>query len=373
MANDFPQVVDTSTLTGVFNSTQLFPIGVEGQSAGDGNAVVGLPKTISSAEDAATAFGATSPLTLLIQFILGRGIPSVKAVSSKTSAPMLADRQSAWAALEDDDVVRIRLTDSPVQATLVALADSCEHAELTQRKQFCFGALPANTSKSAMITAAGAIASKRAVFHGPAVFDLNGNLLGGQYAAAYGACEVAKNLDISDSLNLTPIPATAGIELDAATGLPLFRLRTNGGTPIDDFEDLLTAGVSPFMSGPDGQAAFTHIRTTYTTDDSYDALMTLLIKDGVFLGIKAMLLAEGFLRLGNTASNRALAAKKVDAYLGANADIVTPVLLANGTVGYGVTVVASDDLKSFTVSYFGEVVRGTNVINVNGTLTIPTS
>lgn len=372
MANDFPQVVDKSTLTGVFNTSQLFTIGVEGEM-GEGDATPGLPETISSADDAATAFGADSSLANLVTFILGRGLSSVKAVASDDDTPDLTARQSAWAALEDDPTVRIRLTDDHVQATLVALANSCENAEGIQHKQFAFGALAAASSKATMVTAGGAIASKRFVLHGPGVYDLNGVLQGGAFAAAYGACEVAKNPDIADSLNLALLPATAGIEKEAATGLPLIRLRTNAGDPVDDFQDLLTAGVSPYMTAPNGQAAFTHIRTTWTSDETYDALMTLLIKDQVFIMIRDLLLGQNFLRTGNTATNRSLAAKIVDGFLQAHSDWVEPVSLSDGTVGYGVTVVASDDLKSFTVNYFGDVVRGTNVININGTLTIPVS
>lgn len=370
MANDFPQVIDRSTLTGVFTQDDFLPIGVEGTMAVDGDAAIGHPEVITTAEDAATAFGAAAPLTDLVTFILGRGIGSVIAVGSDPSHD-LASRQDAWETLEDDPTVRVRLTEGALQAELAALADSCEFAEAIQNKQFCFTALATPITKAGLSTAATAIASKRAVLVGPGVYDLDGNLLGGGKLAALAACEIAKNPDIADSLNLMPIPATAGIEKETATGLPKFRLHANGGAPIDDFQDLLDDGVSPFMQHASGRAGFTHLRTTWITDDTFDALMTLLIKDEVFIGVRNTLLEDNFLRIGNTVENRSRAQAVVDAYLKSKSDWIEPIELPNGTVGYGVTVVASSDLKSFTVSYFGNVVRGTNVININGTLTIP--
>lgn len=371
MTSLYPEVRDLSTLTGVFKTDSLLPVGVEGEMAATGTtATLGTPETITTAEEAIAAFGVASPLTLLVSFLLARGLPSVRAVASDDAAPNLAARQAAWATLAEDPTIRIRLTDSAVQADLVALADSCEQAELIQNKQFMFGALASPNVKATLTTAAAAIASKRGILMGPGVYDSDGVLRSGAYAAAMAAVEVARNPDIVDSLNLAPLGATTGIEKDA-TGLPIFRLRVNGGSPVNDHADLLDDGVSTFIQGVDGRAAFSHLRMTYTTDDTYDALMTLLIKDETFLGIRDMLLAGKYHRRPNNESTRNLAAAETDNWLKAHNDWVEPVELSNGDVGYGVTVTPSVDLKSFTVAYFGNVVRGTNVINVNGTLTIP--
>jgi hypothetical protein len=370
--NDYPQVVDQSTLTGVFQADQFMAIGVEGQKLAGGTAAVATPVIVKDGGSADTYFGVGSSLALLCRSILGRGVNYVLAVASASAAtPTLPQRQAAWAPLEDDPTVRIRLTDSTTQADLVALADSCEWAEGIQHKQFCVVGMPAATSKANLIAAAGAVASKRAVLVGPTIYDTNGALLNGAFGAAWAAAEIAKNPDIVDSMNLATIPATTGIEKDATTGLPIFRLRAGAGTPVNDFQDLLTGGVSPFQQDPSGMAAFTHLRMTWITDTTFDALQTLLIKDSVFLGIRDMLLDSRFLRIGNTAQNRAAAAALTDSYLRAHSDWVAPVKLGDGTTGYGVTVVPGVDLKSFTISYFGQVVRGTNVININGTLTIP--
>lgn len=372
MANDYPQIVDKSTLTGVFQADQFMAVGVEGRKEAPGSATIGLPVLVKSAEDSDTLFGAASSLSMLVKFLLSRGLNYVWAVASASAAgPTLVQRQTAWAALEENADVRIRLTDSVSQADLVALADSCEWAEGIQHKQFMFGSIGSPAVKASAITAAGAIASKRGVLVTPGVYDLNGNLLAGQYVAALAASEVAKNPDIADSMNNADIGATAGIELEAATGLPIFRLRAGAGTPVNDFQDLLTGGVSPLQESRTGLAAFSHLRTTYTTDTTFDALMTLLIKDEVFIQLRDLLLDGQHLRLGNTADNRSLAAKRVETWLIAHDDWVQRVPLSDGTVGYGVTAVPSSDLKTFTVNFHGEVVRGVNVININGSLTIP--
>jgi hypothetical protein len=372
MAHDYPQIVDKSTLTGVFLVDQFLTVGVEGQMDAVGTAVVGLPVLVTTAEQASGLFGANSSLTKLVNVLLGRGLAGVWAVASASGvAPTLVQRQTAWAALEENSDVRVRLTDSVTQADLVALADSCENAETIQHKQFCVVGLSTPSTKDGATAVGDAIASKRAVLVSPGIYDNNGNLLTGQYGAAYAAAEVAKNPDIADSLNLMSLGATGGIETQNTTGLPLYRLHANAGVPINDFQDLLDHGVSPFQQGRDGRAAFTHLRTTYTVDETFDALMTLLIKDQVFLDIRDLLLASNTLRTGNTADNRSLAAKMVESYLTQHSDWVQPVELANGTVGYGVSVTPTPDSKSMTINYHGQVVRGTNVININGSLTIP--
>lgn len=371
MANDYPQIVDKTTLTGVFMGDQFMVVGVEGQKDAIGTAVIGLPVLVRSPDDANTYFGPASSLGGLCKFLLLRGVTNIVAVASDSAVlPILTKRQTAWAALEDDPRVRIRLTDSSTQADLVALADSCENCEQIQHKQFAVCQIGTSV-KATVIAAATAVASKRAVLTAGQVYDVNGVLLSAPYCAAMVAAMIATNPDITDSFNGAEIPATNGIEKDAATGLPVYRLRTNGGAPQNDFQDVLTGGGSPFQQAASGLAAFTHIRTTWTVDTTFDALTTLLYKDQVFLDIRDLLLGEKFLRSGNTAKNRGMAGALVDSYLKGHSDWVAPVNLPDGTVGYGVTVTPSADLKSFTIAYQGQIVRGTNVINIAGTLTIP--
>jgi len=371
MSTTFPEIRDVSTLSGLFFANQFLTVGVEGQSGNGGSADEATAYEVSDVSQAVELFDADSSLTNLIQFLLDRGLNSVWAVSSSNSGtPLLADRQAAWEALDENVDVRIRLTDSETQAVLVALADACEHADKIQHKQFCVVGIATPTTKANLSAAATAIASKRAVLVGPGIYDGDGNLLSGHYAAAYAAAEIAKNPDITDDMDGMGIAGTAGIEKDS-NELPLFRQRVNGGTPINDFVDLLDDGVSPFAQGRNGQAEFVHLRMTWTTDDTYDALMTLLIMDETFIQLKAMLLNQKFLRRGNTESNRALAGALTNQWLSTHRDWIEPALLPDGKTGYGVTVTPSDDRKKMTITYFGVIVRNNQKIDINGVLTIP--
>lgn len=370
----YPEVRDTSTITGVFNQPTFMVIGIEGQGAAPGSAVVGVAYTCKTPTDADTYFGATSKLAALVKFVLGRGAEYVIAVaSSMSTAPTLVQRQAAWTALEENPTVRVRLTDSTTQADLVALADSCEYAELIQHKQWAAGGLALPTTSAALTTAAGAIASKRFILIGPGIYDPNGTLLDGSFAAAAWATERAKNLDLSDDMDLVDIPGMTGIEKNA-NGLPLFRLHAGAGTPVNDFEVLLAAGISPLMQSLGGAAAMTHPRTTYTVDSSFDSLNTLLVKDQLFLDIRDIILGQQVLRRPNIPFWQGLVASHVDDYLNGRSQgpdaWISAKNLPDGTVGFGVNVVQSADRKLMTIHYQAEIDRGTQKVDVNGVLTI---
>lgn len=374
MSTIYPEVRDVSSLTGVLNLGTALVIGVEGRKDTAGTGVVATPYLITDPTQADSLFGPASNLALLVKSIMARGIMAVYAVASASNvAPTLANRQAAWTAQEENPDIRIRLTDSTTQADLAALADSCEWAEQIQNKQFCVVSIASPTTQANLTTAAGAVASKRGVLVGPAIYDGNGVLLSGQYAAAYVASEIAKNPDIADDLDTAVLVGTTGIEKDSVNGMPLFRVRAGAGTPVNDFSTLLGAGVSPLRQGRSGQAEIVHLRTTYTTDTTYDALMTLLIKDQLFIDVRSALLDPGnkFLRRGNTPDTRSLAAKVVEGVLNARRTWLQPVVLPDGTTGFGVTVTASADKRTMIVTYQGEIVRNTQRIDVNAVLTIP--
>jgi phage tail sheath gpL-like len=371
MANDYPEIRDVSSVTGVFNNSDFLVVGIEGQADNAGTATAAIPVVVTTPAEADTYFGPSSSLAALAKFVLNKGVGYVVAVASlKGSAPNLTQRRAAWATLEDNPNVRIRLTDSTTQADLVALADSCEWAEGVQNKQVCFVGMASGTTKSGFTAAATAIASKRAVLVGPAVYDADNALLSGAYAAAWVASMVALNGDIADDLDTAPLPGSLGIEKESATGMPLFRLRANAGSPTNDFQDLLTGGVSPLRQGRNGGAEIAHLRTTYTTDTTFDALMTLLVKDQAFLRLRTVLEDAKFLRRGNTLENRSLAAQIVDNELQQMRTMIEQKKLPDGTIGYGVTVTASSDERKMIVSYQGKIVRNTQVIDINGVLTI---
>lgn len=344
----------------------------------DGTGTVGVMYVINRYDEAQTNFGVASSLTKIVKAILDRGAgPVIASASKKGSTPLIAERQSVWAAMESDENIRIRLTDSEVQSDLVALATSAANANLLYNKQVAFVGLPSATSKANLITgatavaAAGADAAQRTALVGPGVYDADGTLRGGSFAAAAVAAEVAKNSDPSNDLDLWAIPLLTGIEKDSS-GLPVFRRRVVTGAAVDDYEDLLQGGVSPLQpSRVAGGVMTTHLRTVFTTNTSYDNVYTRIIVDQVFLDVKAYILDQNFLRAGNTDAVRSRIKSGVQAVLQERVAWISPVTQPDGSLGYNVTVVASPDQRQVTIGYQGTVVRGISTVKVAANLTIP--
>ena len=372
-----PGVIDASTLTPRQTSDIFLPIGIEGQGESAGTGAIATPYVISRGDQAETIIGPQSAnlLSRLVQAILTAGAGPVKAViSAKGSTPNLAARQAAWATLESDTDVRLRLTDSSVQADLVALAASANLANLVYNKQVALVGMPSGTAKAALISAAAAIAvgdQPRAVLVAPGVYDAGGILRNGNFAAAVVAAEVAKNPDPSSDLDLWTVPNLTGIELDAS-GLPVFRRKIVTGAAMNDYEDLLDGGVSPLQpSRVAGGVMTTHLRTTYITNTQWDNLYTRIIVDQVFLDVKNYILDNNFLRQGNTDATRARIASGVAALLQERSSWISPITQGDGSTGYGVSVTSSPDQRQVTVGYQGTVVRGINTVQVAANLTIP--
>jgi hypothetical protein len=369
----FPEVIDASTLGAKYSSPVYLPIGVEGaiDAASGGDAIVNQVYAISTPAEAEAKFGAATSISMLVKFILGRGVAPVYAVACKRSVtpPTLGERQAAWQNLESDQRVRIRLTDSLVQAEHVALADSAEYAELINHKQFAIVGMAAGTAKAVLITAAGAILSKRGCLVGPGVHDQNGALISGMYAAAAVAAEVARNPDPSDDLDTLLIPNLTGIEKDA-TGNPIFRRKVVTGVAQNDFEDLLQGGVSPLMAGRNGGVEITHLRTTWTTDGTFDSLMTRIIADQVFVEVRNYLYELNYLREPNTQTTRDRIESGVASLLDGLTDWISKKTQPDGTLGFNVQAISSLDERQVTVSYEGRVVRGISTIQVAANLEI---
>jgi hypothetical protein len=367
----YPEVKDATTLGPRFSQTLYLPISVEGQIDAAGSAVAGVFADVTTPSQAELLYGPASPLATLVKFLLGRGIPVVRAIGSKkASLPLLAERQTTWALQEADPLTRIRLTDSVIQAELVALADSAEFAELINHKQVAFVGMASGTTPAQLITAAAAIASKRGVLVGPGIFDENGVLLSGNLAAAAVAAEVAKNADIADDLDRLSLPGFTGIETDAS-GLPVMRLKVTGGVAVNDFEVALTGGVSPLRRGTNGGVEITHLRMTYVTDTTLDSLMTRLIMDQLFIDIRSYVLNNLFLRRGNTIDVRNDLKAGIEALLAERSNWLLPKNLPDGSVGYGVSVIPSADQRQVTIGYQGVIVRGIQKVLVDGKLEIP--
>jgi len=373
-----PRVLDASTLQPKATAAIYLPIGIEGQMDSAGTAAVGTIYVINRGDESSAAFGPNSSLHRIISTVLNRGGSPVLAIpSAKGAAPTLVQRQSAWAKLESDETTRLRLTDSEVQADIVALAVSAANANLLFNKQIVIAGMPSGTAKAALISAAAAMAAggldaaTRSVLVGPGVYDENGVLWGGSFLAAVIAAEMAKNSDPSNDLDLWDLPLLTGVEKDAS-GLPIFRRQVVSGSAVNDYEDLLQGGVSPAQpSRVAGGAMTTHLRTTYTVNGSYDAVYTRIIVDQIFVDVKNYILDNNFLRSGNTPTTRARIQSGVQAVLAERSSWISTVTQPDGSQGYNVTVVPSPDMRQVTVGYQGVVVRGISTIKVAANLSIP--
>ncbi len=372
----YPEVIDGTTLNERRADDLFMPIAVEGQADSGGASAILVKHTISRASVADTQFGAASPLALLVKYLLDLGVgPVIAVASAKGSAPTIVQRQAAWQILEADPVVRIRLTDSTVDADLAGLAVSCKNANMLNNKQICIVGKPAATAKSAYLAtattiAADADAAKRAVLVAPGVYDQNGTLRSGVYSAASVAARLALNPNPADDLDTADLPRLTGIEKDA-TGNAVFRVLVVSGSVVNDFEDLLQGGVSPLQPGINSGVAISHLRTTFKTDSTFDSLMTRIIVDEVFLIVRDYCYRFNQLRKGNTETTREQLRSGVDAILRENSDMLSPITLGDGTTGYAVQVTASADGRQQIVSYQGVVVRGVSTIVVAANLTIP--
>lgn len=374
----FPEVIDGSTLNERTSNSIYLPVGVEGQADSGGTATAGQLKLITRPADADTLFGAASNLAKLVKFVLDQGAGPVRAIASaKGSAPTLLQRQAAWTTLEADRAVRIRLTDSTTDADLAALGISCKNANLLNNKQIAFVGRPSATTKAALIATADAVISgdvdgaKRTVVVGPALYDANGTLVAGSYGAAAVAAMVAQNSDPADDLDTAIVPNMTGMEKDA-NGNDVFRMTVVSGSVVNDFEDLLQGGVSPFQPNPlgSGGISLTHLRMAYKSDSTFDSLMTRIIMDQIFVLVRDYAIRFNGLRRGNTPTTREQLRSGVDALLRTLGDWIQPVTLGDNTLGYDVVVTSPANARQQVISYRGEVVRGTQTIVVAGNLTI---
>lgn len=372
-----PRVIDASTLLPRPTSAVYLPVAVEGMADTAGTAVVGTLYVIARLDSANTLFGPASSLTRTIAAVLDRGAgPVIAGASAKTTTPTLAQRQVVWAAMESDPTIRLRLTDSEVQADLAALAVSTKFANLLFNKQTALVGMPSGTTKANLLAAAIAIAADpegatRTMLVAPGVYDAGGTLRGGSFAAAAVAAEISKNADPSNDLDLWNIPLLTSIELDGA-GLPVFRRKVVAGAAVDDFEDLLQGGVSPLQpSRVAGGVMSTHFRTVYIVNTTYDNFYTRIIVDQIFIDVRDYVLDSNFLRMGNTAATRARIKSGVQAVLEERVSWIGKVSQPDGSVGYNVTVTPSTDNRQVTIGYQGTVVRGINTIQVAANLTIP--
>jgi hypothetical protein len=374
MPQIYPEVIDKSNVGPRFTQPLFLPVAIEGQAATTGTAVVGTIYAIQRPSDSDVLFGAGSSLANLVKFTINRGISPILAAASVKSAslPTITDRQTIWQSMESDENIRLRMTDSVVESDLAALADSCENAELLQNKQVGIGGRPYGTTKSALLASAAAIASKRFVLVGPGLIDASSPPvnLNGAYASAVMAAKLAVNSDITDDLDLLEVENLTSIET-GANGLPTYTRKVVGGSAVNDFEDLLQGGVSPYKNLGSGGVQFTHIRTTWTADGTFDALTTRLIADQVFIDVRDYALAVRALRRPNNQVTRDDLAAGVTGVLLERSSWISPRVQPDGTVGYSVAVMPTPDGRGIIISYTGEIIRNIQTITVDAVLTVP--
>lgn len=368
----YPEVISLSDVRAYYSLPNYLYIGVEGEAGVGASADVATPYKVGRYSDVNDLFVQGSPLADLINFILARGVPQVTAVASAKTTPQLSERQAAWDVLASDADVRLRISDTVLQADMEAHADSCGDALLVSNKQVAFGGLAAGSSKATYEAAAAAINSSRFVLVGPGITDEDGNAQDGVFGAAAVMAMVANNPDLSDDLDTAQVLGLTGIEMSG--GLPLWTKGVASGVAYNDFEDLLQAGVSPLERGPAGAVQITHLRTTYTTDATMDALMTRLVDDQVYINVRNWLLGgngRSYLRRGNTTNTREEIRVGVEALLADMSNWIRPKYLPDGKVGYGVSVTSSTDGRQLTVGYKGTIVRGIQTIVVDQQLEVP--
>lgn len=376
----YPDVIDAGTLQPKSTSAIYLPIGIEGQKDAGGTAVVGTLYTINRIDESSGLFGVASPLHRIVKAVLDRGAAPVVAGASHTTggvAITLAQRQAVWQAMESDENIRLRLTDSEVQADIVALAKSASYADVLYNKHVAIVGMPTGTTKAGLIAAVDAIVAdgtataKRGVLVGPGVYDDAGTLRGGSFAAAAVAAQLAKNADPVNDLDLTVVPFLTAIEKDAA-GLPVFRRKVVAGAAVNDYEDLLTGGVSPLMPSRIGSGVqITHLRMAFKADGTFDSLQTRIVIDQIFLDVKAYIMDSNYLTSVNSETVRARIKSGVEAVLLERSEWIKPVQQPDGSLGYNVSVVSSADNRQVTIGYEGVVRRGISTVKVAPTLSIP--
>lgn len=373
-----PRVIDASTLTPKVAASIYLPIGVEGQADSAGTGVLGVLYTINRVDEAYGLFGPASSLARLLKAILDRGAAPVIAVASaKGTVPTLAQRQAVWSKLESDVNVRVRVTDSELQADLAAFTVSLANADLLYNKQIGFAGLPSGTPKATLLSSATSIAAgsatgaTRLCVVAPGVYDDGGTLRGGSFAAACVAAEVAKNSDPTNDLDLWDIPLLTGIEL-GADGRPVFQRQVVAGVAVNDHEDLLQGGISSLQpSRVPGRVSTTHLRSVYVTNSSFDNMYTRVIVDQLFIDVRDYLYDSNFLRRPNSEAVRGRMKAGVEAVLRERGEWVAGVTQQDNTIGYNVSVTSSPDNRQVTVGYEGIVRRGINTIKVAASLSIP--
>ena len=253
-------------------------------------AEAGVAKTITSVEQAVTAFGSNGPedMTALITLALRNG-------AGKVVALPIADAEgyeAAFVQMGSMEDIHVMLCDSTDQGVQQKLRDAVQEASNARLERIAVVAGAASESAENLVARASAINSERVVLVAPGGADSQGAAMSGLTVAAAVAGAIAGEAD--------PALPLGGAVLIGLSGL---ELRYDDKT----LDQLIQGGVTAVESRG-GQVSVVRGITTRTTtegaaDKTWRELTTILIVDDVIPSIRTALKSR-FQRSKNTAQTQ---------------------------------------------------------------------
>ena len=316
--------------------------GTVGICAVSASAEKGVQKHITSYTQAASTFGADSPMAALIKIILVNGASAVRAVAVSVNAPA-SEYASAFEQLKRDEDISVLTCDSRDAAVVTAMKASIQAASEIYRYRI---GVAENTGESGELTAkAAAINCERIV-----LVTAVGSVTGASAAAA--AAVIAASGD--------PAVPLSGAVLSGLNGESVF---TEG-----DINTLVRGGVTP-IENVGGEVSVVRAVTTRTktggvSDQTWRELSTIRVVDDVIPAVRNSLRTK-FARSKNTAQTRGAIRTQVIIELENK--------LAREIIdSYGVVKVspAPEDPTVCEVEFEFAVAHGLNRIELNAHITV---
>ncbi len=253
-------------------------------------ATAGTPVTVTSVDQAVSAFGAGTgeSMTDLIRLALRNGAGKVVALPI-ADGEGYQDAFEQMGALED---IQVMICDSTDQTVQQALRDAVVQASQTRMERIAVVAGTKNEASQDLIQRAKAINSERVVLVGPGGADGEGSAMSGLTVAAAVAGAIAAETDPALPLGGAVLAGLSGLEQ-----------RYDDNT----LDALIQGGVTP-VERVGGQVSVVRGITTRTTtegeaDRTWRELSTILIVDDVIPTIRSALKSR-FQRSKNTEQTR---------------------------------------------------------------------
>lgn len=326
---------DASTVVSAGRGSKI--IGVAAKAA---RGTVGEAVTLTGYAAGVAAFGEdTIPgMSTILRLLFLNGAAQVEAVRV-ADAGEKADYEAAFAALGKREA-QILVCDSPEAEVHQALRSAVEEASGQRRERI---AVVGNRGKSAaeLVSHAAALNSERMVLVGPDALGVDGEVLGGVFAAAAVAGVLSDSRDPAVPLNGAKLSGLGGLDEEYSD---------------NDIDLLVRGGVTPLESVAGVISPVRGITTRTTSggavDTTWRELTTILIVDDIIPAVRSALRSK-FSRTKNTVRTRSairsqvivelekkLAAEMIDSYgdvrVTADADDPTVCLVEFGfTVAHG--------------------------------------